>query len=90
MSGHVTYTMIVYGYSNVTNVCEDMEWLQIIQLKNNDQNQGTTMYIDGRKKQQEILQGLYIVHNPLPQIRTIISYSRGVKETMYSYVPLNQ
>ena len=61
-----------------------------LQLKDKDQNKGAMLYIDERPKKTRNIAGFIKVHNQGPHLSNPTAYCRGFKETVYSYVPLNQ
>ena len=59
-----------------------------LQLKDKDQNKGVTLYIDGRPKATG--NHARFINSTQPRSTLPIAYLRGVKETVFLCVPLNQ
>ena len=52
-----------------------------------DHNKRKSVFIDERPKATGNIVGLKTIHDPKQQINNPIAYLRGMKETMFSYVP---
>ena len=54
------------------------------------QNKGATLHIDERPKSTRNIVGFINSTEPWSTLKKPTAYLRGMKETMYLYVPLNQ